>query len=477
VSINDTGHVATTLASLTRTTGENVGSYNITGGTLQALSGGAAGNYSASFSVANSPTLTISAAALTATIGPQNKTYGTNNPTVTAITPTLSGVVNTTVTNWNGLSTPINDTGNVTGNLASLTRNAGENVGSYNITGGTLTLSGPSASNYSSSFSIGGSPTINPAALTVSANNASKTYGQTLTFTGFTSNGLQYGETVGSVTLVTTGADATANAGSYAITASGATGGTFNPTNYAINYANGTLTINPQALTITANDVTQTYNSIPYSGGNGVTYSGFVNGQNSSVLSGTIIFGGNSQGAVNAGTYTIIPSGQSSSNYAITYVNGTLTINPAAVTVAINPPAITQPPITVVLDSLAATANIAGMTSPSTVMNATVLPTVSALPGNPIFGGNTAVLPYGNDVGAVDGSANQQTSNTSTTNQQTSSTSNTNQQTATASTTNRQASNTTVRKRRRGPDNGGNGAPRTVQKPPLKRAPSVQGAL
>jgi hypothetical protein len=48
----------------------------------------------------------------------------------------------------------------------------------------------------------------------------------------------------------------------------------------------GTLTINPQTLTITANNVTQIYNNVPYNGGNGVTYNGFVNGQNSSVLSG-----------------------------------------------------------------------------------------------------------------------------------------------------------------------------------------------
>jgi Subtilase family/MBG domain (YGX type) len=203
--------------------------------------------------------------------------------------------------------------------------------------------------------------------------------------------------------LVTAGADASANAGSYAITASGATGGTFNPANYAINYVNGALTINPQTLTITANDVTQTHNNVPYSGGNGVTYIGFVNGQNPSVLSGTIMFGGNSQGAVNVGTYTIIPSGQTASNYAINYLNGTLTINPAPITVTLNPP-----PITVVLDSLATAANIAGTTSPSRVMNATVLPTVSSLPGNPIFGGN-AVLPYGNDPGAIPVNTNLQT--------------------------------------------------------------------
>ena len=96
------------------------------------------------------------------------------------------------------------------------------------------------------------------------------------------------------------------------------------------------------------------------------------------------------------GSYTIIPSGQTSSNYAITYVNGALTINPL--------------PITVVLDAGRTAANAAGTTSPSLVMNATVLP---ISPGNVMsFGGNT-VLPYGNDAGTTGGSKNQQTSDVS----------------------------------------------------------------
>src|SRR5262249_16353175 len=188
------------------------------------------------------------------------------------------------------------------------------------------------------------------------------------------------------------------NVGAYTIIPSGQTS-----SNYAITYVNGVLTIDPQALTITANNVTQFYNNVPYSGANGVTTNGFVNGQKSLVLGGSIIYGGNSQGAVNAGTYTIIPSGQTSSNYAITYVNGTLTINPL--------------PITVVLDAGRTAANAAGTTSPSLVMNATVLPTS---PGNVMsFGGNT-VLPYGTDTGVVGNSADQQTSDASGTNQQTS---------------------------------------------------------
>jgi len=43
------------------------------------------------------------------------------------------------------------------------------------------------------------------------------------------------------------------------------------------------------------------------------------------VLGGTLTYSGNSQGAVNAGSYTIIPGGLTSSNYTITFDPGTLT--------------------------------------------------------------------------------------------------------------------------------------------------------
>lgn len=62
------------------------------------------------------------------------------------------------------------------------------------------------------------------------------------------------------------------------------------------------------ALTITANDDEKTFDGIPYSGGNGVTYDGFVEGEDESVLGGTIVYGGTSQGAVNTGRYNIRPS-------------------------------------------------------------------------------------------------------------------------------------------------------------------------
>jgi filamentous hemagglutinin family protein len=78
-------------------------------------------------------------------------------------------------------------------------------------------------------------------------------------------------------------------------------------------------------LTITANDATKTYDGIAYTGGAGVTSS---IPYDSSQVFGTVTYGGSSQGAVNANTYTITASGLYSDQlgYLITYANGTLTV-------------------------------------------------------------------------------------------------------------------------------------------------------
>ncbi|HZW26629.1 MAG TPA: MBG domain-containing protein, partial [Gallionella sp.] len=111
-------------------------------------------------------------------------------------------------------------------------------------------------------------------------------------------------------------------AGSYAITPGGLTSG-----NYTIAFNDGVLTVNPAPLTVTANDVSRFYDGMAWSGGNGVVYNGFVNGETSAVLGGALVYGGNSQGAVNAGSYAITPSGLTSGNYTIAFNDGTLNIN------------------------------------------------------------------------------------------------------------------------------------------------------
>ena len=167
--------------------------------------------------------------------------------------------------------------------------------------------------------------------ITVTANAASKTY-DGLAYSG--GNGVTYsiaGATLNGTVSYGGSAQGAVNAGSYAITPSG-----FWSTQhgYIIGYANGTLTVNKAPLTVTAANDGKTYDSLAYSGGNGVGYSGFVNGETSAVLGGTLAYGGSSQGAVNAGGYAITPSGLSATNYAFNYVDGILTVNKAPLTLS-----------------------------------------------------------------------------------------------------------------------------------------------
>src|SRR5690606_19878259 len=93
--------------------------------------------------------------------------------------------------------------------------------------------------------------------------------------------------------------------------------------------AMGTLTVNKAPLNVSVNNISKTYNGIAYTGGNGIMYSSFVNGEDSSVISGSTSFSyvGSAQNAINAGNYELGISGLSSSNYQLNIVNGSLTVN------------------------------------------------------------------------------------------------------------------------------------------------------
>ncbi|GAB1394402.1 GLUG motif-containing protein [Rhodocyclaceae bacterium] len=176
--------------------------------------------------------------------------------------------------------------------------------------------------------------------LTVTASNASKTYDGAAYSGG---NGVSYsvpGATHAGALSYGGSSQGATNAGSYAIAPSIAlTQQDYQ--NWHVSYVNGALTIDPAALSVTANAASKTYDGLAYSGGNGVAYSGFVNGETSAVLGGTLAYGGTSQGAIDLGSYAIAPSGLTSGNYAISFVDGTLTI--AAAPPAPPPPAPTPP--------------------------------------------------------------------------------------------------------------------------------------
>ena len=185
-----------------------------------------------------------------------------------------------------------------------------------------------------------GSLTVSQKALTVTANSATKTYGDTVTFAGteFTTDGLVNGDSVSGVTLTSDGAAATAQvSGSpYAIVASDAAGSGLD--NYTISYTNGSLTVSQKALTVTANSTTKTYGDTVTFAGTEFTTDGLVNGD--SVSGVTLTSDGAAATAqVSGSPYAIVASdaaGSGLDNYTISYTNGSLTVSQKALTVTAN---------------------------------------------------------------------------------------------------------------------------------------------
>ena len=91
------------------------------------------------------------------------------------------------------------------------------------------------------------------------------------------------------------------------------------------------FTVSKRALTVTAKPKTITYGEKPAN--DGVTYEGFVNGENEEVLTGTLDFAYDYEQYGNVGSYDITPKGLTSGNYDITFTKGSLTVEPKNVTI------------------------------------------------------------------------------------------------------------------------------------------------
>jgi fibronectin-binding autotransporter adhesin len=89
--------------------------------------------------------------------------------------------------------------------------------------------------------------------------------------------------------------------------------------------------ISQAQLIVTANDDAKLLTQSDLAGYNGVSYSGFVHGDTAATLSGTLSIARTNAGTEAAGDYAgvLVPSGLSSSNYTIAYVNGNYRILPA----------------------------------------------------------------------------------------------------------------------------------------------------
>ena len=270
VSLNSIGAVNTS----------NVGTYSITssgatGGTFTAS------NYTITYSTG---TLTVNPATLTYNSNSANRSYGVVNPSFSG---TVTGFVN-------GETQAAVTTGTLIFSCSATVTSA---VGNYAINGSGLTANNGNY-NFVQLTANATALSITAASLSVTANNQSKTFGTTLGLgtSAFTSTALQNGETIGSVTLNSSGAINTANAGTYSIVPSLATGGSFIASNYSITYINGILTVNKAntSIIVSSNNNPSCFNA-------NVTFTGAITASPSGV-SGTIEF---FDGAISLGSSAV----------------------------------------------------------------------------------------------------------------------------------------------------------------------------
>ncbi len=249
------------------------------------------------------PTLTI-----TASSGSQ--TYGATPPTVT---PTYSGFVNgDSPANLRVLPTCVSGT------------TSSSPVGTY-----TSSCSGAVDPNDTIVY-VNGTTSVNLATLTITASDAIQIFGSALALISPIYSGFVNGDTPADLTVLPTCVSGTTRSSPVGIYTSFCSGAV--DPNYTIVYVDGTITVSPATLTITASDAIQIFGGVlPVIS---PIYSGFVNGDSPADLTSlpTCVPGTSSSSPV-LGSYVSSCSGAVDPNYTIVYVHGSTTVNPATLTI------------------------------------------------------------------------------------------------------------------------------------------------
>jgi len=283
------------------------------------------GTYPITASAAVDPNYTITYQTGTMTVGKASLTVTADNKNMP-----LGGPLPTLTISYTGFVNGDNATGLTTAPTATTTATATSPAGAYTITPG-----GGASSNYTFTY-VNGVLTVAKGVLIITANPATSVYGAVLVPNGSLTvsySGFMNGDGPGSMTvapIVTNAAIASSPVGSYALTPSGAA----NP-NYTIQYINGIYSITKATLTVTADN-----KNMPLGGPLPtltISYTGFVNGDNVANLTTKPTASTTAIATSPAGTYPITPSGGSSSNYTFIYVNGTLSVAKALLTITANP--------------------------------------------------------------------------------------------------------------------------------------------
>ncbi|MBU3899355.1 MAG: hypothetical protein KJ614_10575, partial [Gammaproteobacteria bacterium] len=308
---------------------KNVANGKTVTGTGLSLAGADAGNYTVNSTATT--TANITPAPLTVTANDQSKTYGT------LFTFAGTEFTNTALVGGETIGTV---------SLTSAGTPAAAHVAGspYPIIPSAATGGSFAPSNYTITY-VNGAMVVNPAPLTLTANDQSKVYGTALPIPGtaFTATTLQNSDSIASVTMTSAGTPATAHvAGSpypIIITPGSETGGTFVPTDYTISYVNGALTVTPAPLTLTANDQSKVYGTALPIPGTAFTSTTLQNSD--SIATVAMTSAGTPATAPVAGSpYPIIITAGSETggtfvptDYTVTYVNGKLVVTPVPLTI------------------------------------------------------------------------------------------------------------------------------------------------
>ncbi len=300
-----------TLSSLGAPATANVGSYAITSSDPV---GTGLGNYNIEI---DNRALTVDPADLTITASNQGKSYGDPEFTLGTTGFTAVGLVNS------------DSVSNVV--LNSIGEDVEATAGTYDIVASQAV--GTGLSNYAIVYAPG-TLTVSTALLTITANGQTKVYGDggfSLDLTSFSVEGLNEGDSVSSVSLTSLGAIVTANVGDYVITPSDALGSGLD--SYDISYEIGNLSVTPADLRVTANSDSKVYGTTYSFDGSSYEVAGLLNGD---TVSDVALASEGTPGSAIVGAYGVTPSNASGSglgNYLISYVPGTLTVDPASLTV------------------------------------------------------------------------------------------------------------------------------------------------
>ncbi len=265
----------------------------------------------------------------TMTASNASATYGDTSVTLAAtVSPASGPAVNTGTVTFTVDGTSVTS-GTVSGGNASATFSlSGVNAGSYSIAATYNAGSGFNASNNSTQSPA---PTLTLAKAEADCSSIAG-YAVTYDASAHTASGTCEG-VGGDGTLAGLDLSSTThtNAGDYSGDA-----WTFTDVSGNYNDTSGTVddAIAKAELTVKADPQSKDYDGSAFTAFTR-TITGFASGEGESVIPGSVTYGGAAVGAVNAGTYTIVPdvSGLSADNYSFTPSNGTLTINKVTLTV------------------------------------------------------------------------------------------------------------------------------------------------